>query len=774
MNAGLFLISAAILALQVLHMRILSVQMWYHHAYIVVTMAMLGFAVSGTVATLWPTSKEEAPRRIAWCSTLFGVTAVVGHVLITTIAYGETTISGFLILLSPYFFGGMVVTLVLSTTDRVSFRYFVNLLGSALGGWLFIVLIQSLGGERLLVFCAAIGPLSALFFLRGARAPKTAGVALASLAGCAVLFATQPGFLDIIIAPDKRQHLDGEIVEQRWTPLARLDLVAHPPKYPAVEPDRYQIVQDGAAGTVMPSAETWKPFAAFDSHAVAYVPAVRRLEETGRAPKVAIIGLGGGMDVRYAVEIGASRVLGLEINQEMIDITGRDYAEFNGGVYQLPGVEIVLGEGRSTLQRLGEKFDVISLAGADTYTAGAYGAFVLSESYLYTAEALDVYLDALEPGGTVGILRFYDIPPRETLRLFGMALEQLRKRGVEEPWRNVAVVRKFWMSGTVIANEPLEAADLALYAAADNPAGDLSEALYVPGLEKTNPFTELAQAFRDGTEDEFYAGYPVDVRGVTDDSPFYFNFHHVWDMAVIEDSAFAKEFNATLPIAPSILRNLLLQIGALVAVLVIAPLFLLRRSGLACENAGRHLAFFLAIGAGFMFLEISTVQKLILFLGHPTYSLTVVLFSFLFFAGLGSLASSRLIRDEVKGLRTLALVLPGLIILFALGLNLLLPGLLHLPLPARVCVAIALLAPVNFVMGMPFPVGLTRLKRLQPKLVPWAIGANGGASVIGSVLAVILAMEVGFRAVAVAALLVYIVGLLVVTTGPLGSRAATN
>ena len=214
--------------------------------------------------------------------------------------------------------------------------------------------------------------------------------------------------------------------------------------------------------------------------------------------------------------------------------------------------------------------------------------------------------------------------------------------------------------------------------------------------------------------------------------------------------------------APSILRNLLLLVSVLVGALVLAPLFLLRGAGLRTHHAGRHLALFLAVGAGFMFLEISMIQRLILFLGHPTYSLTVVLFCFLFFAGLGSLWSGRYAGHATRGIRRAVIGVCALgLVYIAFLLGPLLDALLYLPLWGRIAAAIALLAPLNFLMGMPFPLGLSRLKAQEPQLVPWAIGANGGAGVIGSILAVIIAMETGFTVVGYVALATYLAGMLI-------------
>ncbi|MCZ6599017.1 MAG: hypothetical protein O7B99_15375, partial [Planctomycetota bacterium] len=194
--------------------------------------------------------------------------------------------------------------------------------------------------------------------------------------------------------------------------------------------------------------------------------------------------------------------------------------------------------------------------------------------------------------------------------------------------------------------------------------------------------------------------------------------------------------------------------------------------GLAAPSAGRHLVYFLGLGAGFMFLEISTIQRLVLFLGHPTYSLTVTLSCFLFFAGLGSLWSRRFRDRPARALRVIVPLLSLGIAALALGLEPLVDALLPLPLPLRILASVAVLAPLNFLMGMPFPLGLARLKTLVPELVPWALAANGGASVVGSILCIVLAMESGFRAVSLAALAFYLLALVAETTGRLAPARA--
>jgi hypothetical protein len=399
---------------------------------------------------------------------------------------------------------------------------------------------------------------------------------------------------------------------------------------------------------------------------------------------------------------------------------------------------------------------------------------VLSESYLYTTEAMRDFLDHLSAQGVLGIMRFSDDPPWEMLRLFATGLVVLRERGVEQPSLHVVALKTQYSGTCVFSLEPFDPRDIAFYRRADDPASDSHNVYFVPGQEATRPneFTALAGAIDSGTEDDFYRSFPVDIRPVSDDAPFFYNFHHVagsWEEA---PSSFSREFDLQFPVAPKVLTELLLQASMLVGILVLLPLIMLRRGGLLARDAGRHLTFFACSGMAFFFLEISTIQRLALFLGHPVYSTTVVVFSFLFFAGLGSLWAGRYSASPTRAVRVSAALLVAIILLFNLAAQPVLDGCLQLELPWRILIAVGLMAPMNVFMGMPFPLALGRLRRLSPELVPWALGVGGGAGVLGTVLSVMIAMEFGFTVVSFVSAGLYLVALLAATTGPLSTEPA--
>ena len=323
LGTGLFLISAAVLALQVLLTRVLSVQMWHHHSYTVVTMTLLGFAVAGSIVTVKPRLLDGDPRvRLAWCGVLFSISTIVGYLILDATAEraSDLTEKGhfftlgifYSYLLVPYVFSGLVVVIALSVAKEVHKLYFVNLVGSALGAWLFILLVAPLGAERLLVVCAAAGPLAALAFLRGENQGESGAIrlprfaAVVCLAGCLGLFAVAPSWLEVGVASNKAEadHIAAKIgaepLETRWSSLCRLSMVQMPS-------GMINIYQDGDAITVMHSDESWKLEPPVALNTVGYLPHMysgpNGSEDKRSEMDVLAIGIGGGIDLISACDM---------------------------------------------------------------------------------------------------------------------------------------------------------------------------------------------------------------------------------------------------------------------------------------------------------------------------------------------------------------------------------------------------------------------------------------------------------------------------------------
>ena len=506
-----------------------------------------------------------------------------------------------------------------------------------------------------------------------------------------------------------------------------------------------------------------------------YLPAgaVHRVSRKGGS--ILCIGAGGGLDVLTAHYFGKRKIVGVEINPSVVEAVRRVFPAFSGYLYDSrrhPGIEIHVAEGRHFMETTDEKFDVVQLSGVDTFSTTEAGAFSLSENFLYTVEAFKTYLSHLKEGGILTLTRWFapagepsrgpegklHIWPRYSLRLLTLAWKGLEAWGVKDPAKCIY----FFRSGlfTVILVRP-EGWKLAQTAALDSFCGEMGfqplllpggkgPPLAVAGKNWPNVFVEFAQA---PDKKAFISSYPFNVEPPTDDRPFFFEvsrFKHIFSREHYLNSLGGMT-------AHGILFALLLEVLFLGFFLVILPLKNLLAS-LKADLAGSRILggtlYFSCLGLGFMLVEIALSQKFILFLGHPFYSLAVVLFALLVFSGIGSALSHKI------PLPLLAPLLPAaLALIYGAALDPLFCALLHLDTWLRILVAVLLIAPLGLALGIPFPTGIRLLGKTGKGLVPWVWGVNGYASVMGSVLAIVLAISIGFTLVLALSAFLYLLAM---------------
>ena len=589
-----------------------------------------------------------------------------------------------------------------------------------------------------------------------------------------------------------------------WTPLCRLDTMQMPIPGPAVQRDRddpanaprsqVHVFQDGDAPTVVWSAGHAAKEVNFDGWM--YGLGYRLVDK----PRVLIIGSGGGNDIETALHYGAQSVTAVEINGATLNLVRNDLAKYTNNVYTREKVTAVHSEGRSFLRRAGGTYDLLQMSGTDTYAALASGSYIFSESYLYTEEAMTDYFTHLSDRGVVTIIRPRFEPPRETLKLVATAARALRGFGVKDARNHFIVVNHEDKQVLALAEwaranpKNPEAAklvthldrnytmptrfDVAMMRKVPFSADEVAKIEksiaamnsdvvkhwlgYAGGRDdlKDNEYGRLLTAMAEGeaAEKQFHHTYPYNTEPATDDRPFFFNFFS-WSDAFFASKSPSSDHTALVggePIGIYILLALLLQTIVATLVLVLLPLLRLgfRSEGKAGSRA-RILVYFCALGFAYLLVEITTIQRFVLYLGHPTYSLTVGLASFLVFSGLGSGWAGRF----GSGART-ASVAAMIVVLLLVAHALVLPGFLRNTLassePMRILLTIAAIAPLAFAMGIPFPTGLRQLEGGAPGVVPWAVGINGAASVVASVLSIVLAMEFGFAVVALVAAGLYL------------------
>ncbi len=462
--------------------------------------------------------------------------------------------------------------------------------------------------------------------------------------------------------------------------------------------------------------------------------------------KTLIIGPGGGWDVARALASGSRDITGVEINPIIArTIMQEKFPQLSRGLYLRPDVRVLVEDGRSFIRRSEEKYQVLQATLVDTWASTAAGAFALSENNLYTTDAFRDYLNHLTDDGIASFTRWGFDPPRESLRLISLAIDALKQVGETEPWRHVIVGREGSVEGwgardtVIFSRRPFTAADLER-ARAGLAAANM-EAVYLPVPETPdNPFRRLLRSSRPY---EFEGAYEFDISPVTDNRPFFFYTVQPRDirdflMNFSRDSADYK-INRAVPLLFGLMG---ISVLATLVMLALPPVLLGTRLPRE-KGVLSFLLYFVCIGAGYILIEVALIQKFVLFLGHPTYALTVVIFSMLISSGLGSYFSRRFTGEDdgrlMKALGSVMILVGMLAVVLFTGLG----RLVGLPLGVKMLLAVLLIFPAGFVMGMPFPTGLRRLEAWHKFSLRWAWSLNAAASVLGSVGALVCSIYMG-------------------------------
>ena len=466
--------------------------------------------------------------------------------------------------------------------------------------------------------------------------------------------------------------------------------------------------------------------------------------------EVLVIGAGGGVDVLTALHHGATTVEAVEINPAISRLASTTYAARGEHLFQRDEVDLFTQEGRAFVRQRGKLYDLIQLSLIDTWAASASGAYSLAESYLYTVEAFQDYLDHLTSDGVLTITRWHWEPPRESLKLVTVAVAALQRIGIQDPDRHIIVLGVGRMGSILVQRSPYR--DSQITKISEIAAMRGYDVLFARGVHP-QPETAFGSFLRSPDRAAFLASYPFDVSPPTDDSPFFFQFGRWSDIRRLgawSDSPLALSGRL-------VLLTILAQATVLSFALLAAPLWWRgrrphedRRS-----NTFNALSYFFLIGLSFMLLEITLMQRFILFLGHPVYALTFVLAVLLIGAGTGSFCADSLAGGRQRPWPVFAAI-SCLSVVYAVALPKVFTAALSLGLTARIGIGFALIFPLGFLLGIPFPAAISRLSRIGSRSqIGWAWAANGCASVIGPILAVLLAIDFGFTAVMIAAAVGY-------------------
>jgi hypothetical protein len=656
--------------------------------------------------------------------------------------------------------GVMISTLFGRRTEGIGKLYFADLVGAGIACAIAVPLISRIGPPRIIALAGAVLASVAVLVaarLRSRLLPAGAVVAV-GLAACVVSAGVLPD-----VRPDNGKGDPSHADVSRWSPIFRVDT--------GELPNGVLLNHDAMLGSVI---KPWDgdvdslgdEFYNFDAD-----PRSLPFDVVGEAPgNVMIIGAAGGHEVLASLHYQAGHIDAIELNPLTYDLVTDTYADYGGNIADQPGVNYRTGDGRSFLARSDTSYDVIWYPAPDSYSAtnaSTAGAFVLSESYLYTTEIIEDSFDHLADGGVIatqfGELDF-DGRPNRTTRYVSTVREALARQGIDDPSAHVMVSttpsgEPSVLSTVLVKETPFTDAEVAAFVD-EVEAVDGNVVRYVPGEPQDNSVSQVL-TLPDDELDAYIADYPYDITPVTDDAPFFWHFTRFGDVvANLGDSI--SHIDTEIAIGERVILLLLALATVLAAVFLLLPFVTMRKVWRALPRKSTSAVYFAALGFGFMFFEITLIQRLVLFLGYPTYSLTVTLASLLIFTGVGALLSGRLKARPDAVVKVLAPAILALGAAYLFLLPVLTEALLTTPLGLRIVAAFVVLAPLGIALGMFMPLGLGAVAGLTDhgeEYVAWGWAVNGFASVIGSVLTTIIAMVFGFNAVLALAVVVYLVAL---------------
>lgn len=770
------LVSLASLLLELALTRLFSVVLFYHFAFFAISVALLGLGSGGVFAHIrqeWLArfSMRSLGTWLCLVNSIF-ILCSVEVVLHTPVSlevtgrnFGKLTII-YLAAAVPFFLTGLLFSVLFArSSGHISQLYGADLAGGATACLAVVPLLNFIGAPNALLLASACMTVAAALWADQIKL-RRAAYTLAAIFVLLMAANYSGKIIDVIYA--KGVFRDPKWIEYaRWNAISRIEVSTQlGGRYVVIDADATTAImnvdptrweQNGAPtpmGTGLPetSGFNWKKSLMSAAPSVANV-----LRPHG---DFAIIGPGGGVDVMRAVANGSPSVTGIEINPTIANnvMRGR-YADYSFHLYDLPQVHIHVQDGRSYIRSSHDKYDVVQMTLVDTWASTAAGAFALSENNLYTIEAFREYFDHLKPDGMIAITRWEFKQPREALRVVSQGIEALHQVGADPRHHFVLIadggLNEDGRPVLVLAKKtPFTAEEYAAVAAhvRENPnLFWLNPTAEFAGLQ---PLPPAAATFRDLIESNdpahFAQSYAYNVSPVSDSAPFFFftlKTRHVIEN-ILAGTGRGMDWRINLGVV--VLGMLLIISIVAVLVFLILPLALHRHRQHAPKTGIVALLYFIAVGFGFILVEISLIQRFVLFLGHPTYALTVVVFLLLLSSGAGSVAARRRISSGSKIFPLIGFI-SALIVVDVLLLPWLLSAAIGLPFVIKLLLSGVVLAPLGFLMGMPFPTGLRLVKTVE-----WAWALNAAASVLGSVMAMIIAIHFGLTVTLLCAAAAYL------------------
>jgi hypothetical protein len=756
---GLFLTTLSLLQLELFLTRIFSVTMWYHFAFMAISLAMFGLAAGAVLVEVM--KKHDAHTSLAEIGFLFAFSSAVCftaqlYIPVDPESRLAWTAFAFVLISIPFVLAGMAVCVALTRFPaHTGSLYAADLAGSAAGCVLTIPILNHIHAPTAVILNAAIAALAAAAFSFQVKGR----IRTLSIASCVALI-----FISGINQYTKWIDLkwikggkSGNGLYEKWNALSRIyvrETDSDPFGWgmsPAYQPKQkldqlYLDIDSGAATVITKFDGRLEPLEHLKYDVTALAHYVRK------PTSVLVIGVGGGRDILTSLVFGHQRIIGVEINPDILSVLTNRFTDYAGRLQENPAVTLVNDEARSYIARTPEKFGIIQASLIDTWAASSAGAYVLTENGLYTKEAWRTFLDHLAPDGILTMSRwYYEAQPAETLRLAALATASLMDEGVQNPRQHVMIIRKQdsseigkWSVATIlVSKQPFTDAETGRM-------NEISKSMeFLPVLTpRYAERPEFEAVVTPGKYEDLIRTYPLNIEAPTDDTPFFFHMLRATDLLKASTYQGMNDLNLK---AEKVLGTLLSIVIALSTIAIIAPLALRRH--VRRSSSRMLMLYFAAIGLAFMMVEIGQLERLIVFLGHPIYGLTVVLFVLLIASSFGSLCSHRLGR----WIWLLPIMLAAFIVLSPVVTR----QLVAASTLVRIITSAILLFPSGFFMGMAFPLGVKQARQADGNApTAWYWGINGAFSVISSVLALVVAVFWGVTVTLLVGLLAYVVALL--------------
>jgi hypothetical protein len=769
---GISVTTLSVLMLELSLTRLFSATMYYHFAFMAISLALFGSGASGVFIYIVQRrlKSERTGQWLAVAAMLFALSNLLSlYVILANPLTFETGPENYYRLARiysaaalPFFFAGCAVTLAITRLAKeISKLYLFDLAGAALGCLLLIPVLNFLGAINIVLLVSALAAAAGILFAssNGGRATMACSLTLAVAVAGLTAYNTVTHRIDIRTS---KGFDETSVLFSKWNSFSRI----------TVEGDfqsgiEIKIDADAATGISKDASNS-------SIHQDARGALSALVHHLKTNANVLIIGPGGGNDVMAARVMGQRYITAAEINPIIaLDVMSSDpFKSYSGSIYQQPDVRLVVDEGRSFIRNSHDRYDIIQATMVDTWAATAAGAFSLSENNLYTVEAFKDYVTHLTDDGLLTMTRWYFEPPDQLLRLITLTRVMMNELGISNPERHIMLVRDartgYDRTPATYIFKRSEFTDDEVRAVESVARTSGFQLLYTPLTRPPNVFTQMIEA---PDPAQVWASYETNVEPTRDNNPFFFNSVRFANLSrVIEGKA--GEWQKT-NLGTSILFALLAITSVLVLLFIIGPLVLVRGRALATGLGSKlsYLLYFACLGAGFIIVEVAMIQKFILFLGHPVYALAVVLFSVLAFSALGSYLTGRIAEEQLTAtLMKLLFVLVGLVVVYIIALPPIFYGLVHLAREFRIVIAVILMAPLAMVMGMPMPIGIRILARKAPEIIPWAWGVNGATSVMGSVAALVIAILSGFNQALMVGAGLYLIAMFLMTRRRVGEE----